>query len=222
MMTLLKYAAFFAVALCWAIRSTQAGYVLQFSPTGSSVPANNFTTGVGVPLNVDVHIAQTAGDSLLTTAGIIAMGFRVDFDPSKLDTMAPVTFTFSSDFAVGQESILTSNSLRIYGGRLIDALPVTGNPILLGTITLKPSTLGMFTVNVGDNDPSSPDFADFSFGGTSVSDNLDQRLIGPTTAGVYQFSVTAVPEPSSLVLFGAIAAVGVVARWRKRRGRNSI
>lgn len=218
----------FLVAVCFLADRAHAGYIIQFS-TDPSV--NHFDVAVGSTLDVGIYVAQTAPSSALTDFGLISVGLGITFDPTKIQIDGANPFTFSGNFPSGHDVAFSNGTLRIYGESLFNnvganpgPVPFKGDTILIGTLSLQTLVAGNFNVSVGDYEPSAPDFADFGLGGLGANTNFDKLLFGNNTQGTFQFSagLTAVPEPSSILLLGSLViACGVRFRLRARRSSET-
>ncbi len=204
---------------------TQAGYTIQFSATDASL--NHFDTAVNSTVNVGIYVAQNGASTDLTNFGLIAVGFGITYDSTKIQLDAANPFTFSSSFqnnpAVDASTpgtlLAISNSAF---NQITGPVPFKGNPILLGTLSFQTRVAGNFNLAVGDFDPSQPGIADFGLGGLGASTNFDQVLFGTNAQGTYQFSagqITAVPEPSSILLLSSLG-MACVGLCRVRRMKN--
>lgn len=202
----------FSLALLYVSFSctAHAGIVLSFSADGSPV---SFSGTVGSPIEIPVFVRQSAplavGEPDLTTDGLAGFGMIGSVDP----TFGQVTnFTFASPYVPLNTPTFPSASEAIAGGDLTFPSP-TGSAIQLGTFTVQATSPGNFLLTITD-DPAFDDFVTDSFasidsvifptGGTSYSANIS------TTS-------TAVPEPSSLLLFSAVAGACIIRRRRKHR-----
>lgn len=204
------------------INPVNAGFVMHFAEDPS---VNHFEAAVNSNVSVGVYVSQNAGSSDLTNFGLITMGFGVRYDPSKIQLVAP--FSFSANFPRSQDAVNNNGVLQVYGESLFNnaganpgPVPVKADTILLGTLTLRTLVPGNFSVAVGDYDPALPNFADFGLGGAGAATNFDKLLFGNDVQGNYQFTagqITAVPEPSTLILVGLAASSMGAAAWRKRK-----
>jgi|SRR5262245_27446808 len=84
---------------------------------------------------------------------------------------------------------------------------------------------GMFTQlsnNAGPNSQSGTDSFSVSAGNLfGFQIDCTDCILGPATVTISDFSVSPVPEPATLLLFGTTAAGLGLARWRQRRRGQS-
>lgn len=210
------------ILLALGQKNANADFLLQFSTDGS---VNHFESALGATTNVDIFVAQNSGSTYLTDFGLISIGFSVNYDPSKIELVGASPLAFSASFPRNQDLQINSGLLLVYGESQFNSgganpgpVAVKGSVIKLGTLSLRTITSGTHNVSLRDYDPASPDFADFGLGGAGSSINFDQQLFGVNSQGSFQFSVgsiTAVPEPSSVVLL--VSTVLGLCGYRARR-----
>ncbi len=131
--------------------------------------------------------------------------------PRSPDTTSVASFTstaIDSDFVLGADSS-TSNSFLSWTGTA--SLTPTGQPIHLGSFDLTANNLGVAVYSFADSEPGTGIFNQTWSSGTTAE--LDQIIFGAGAAGTYQFTFTAIPEPSSLFGFGLF----VLAMTSRRR-----
>lgn len=187
-------------------RTADAGLVLSFSADGSPV---EFTGGVGEEITIPVFINQIGplapGEPDLSIEPLITFGFNASVDPA----FGEITgFSFASPFDPLVVSPFPFDSGFVSGGDLIGP-PATGPFIPLGSFTVQRSTLDGFSLDLTDD----PFFDDFF---TDSGVMLDS-FIFPSVATTYSASITVVPEPSSLVLFGTAAVATITYRRNQYR-----
>lgn len=197
---MLRRFSFALLSLCFG-GTVHAGIVLSFSPDGSPV---NFLDSVGsaieIPLFVNQTIPLALGEPDLTIDGLAGFGFIGTVDPA----FGQITnFTFAPPYIALNFPVFPSSSEVIAGGNLNFPSP-TGGSIQLGTFTVQATSPGDFVLTITD-DPFFDDFVTDSF--TTID-----TVIFPTSSTSYSAIITAVPEPSSMLLVGVIAGACVIRR----------
>jgi len=176
-----------------AIRNILAGLGILVATAAVSAPAyavtQTFTYAIGGSLAGAFGGDTISGTGIGSLTGGEPTGLT--FTVSGADpTLSSYLGTYTEVLASGSgSSIIGLKGPEIFTLNLIPGLPGFGNPFVgAGSKTGLYSILG--TGGSG-----------FAFGGTSVS-----------------VTISAVPLPGAVVLFGsAIAAVGAATRWRRRR-----
>lgn len=199
--------------------SIQAAVVLTVVPSASSF-------NVGDTGFVDVLIHSDSGDALdsyLASATITGGPGALFAAPGAvsepyLSDSSYVFFNRSANVANNLNAITAGGATAVFGDVSYDfgsappgdplplVLPGAGAPRLLARLAFNAVSEGSFTVNI---DPTSsfigapPTFDDFAFSSTPGS-----------------FSITAVPEPSSMALVGLIGAGSYLYRRRFAKRTN--
>ncbi len=195
----------------------RADLILTFSSDGTT-PLFNVSSNSRV--DVPIYLMQRGLETRLTDFGIVSFGVKGTFSPG----LASIDgFTFASPFPDFQDFSSSASDFRTFGNVKFNAggpnpglQATTGNSILLGTLHIQTLGVGTTTIKVGDYDPSSPSFSDFSFAGAASADSLDNLLFNDDAQKTYAFSITqtaAVPEPNCLLL---VTIVGCIVAFRAR------
>jgi hypothetical protein len=186
--------------------------------------ATNFgNVNVGNSISLRLYVEQSGGNPLGSDGGMFAYAGRVRYDnplgstvPSTTATIAnpgtpPSTFgpDFQPNIPPGGAATINgqtaySNVFNISSSFSSGAFPDANGRILLGTVRFTALTPGVFSFRAEDPHPTA--------GGDFTTFNNLNNLDGFLVSGTAQFTVTAVPEPSTLVLVGLAAGV-----WRLRR-----
>lgn len=198
-------------------------YSIGFQSGGTWV---NDITGkaVGDVVNVSVYF-QSSGDDALTVdgaKGLIAMGLKGTFDPSLGDVTASAVN--AAEFEKGPKTAIDNNAGNVtYVGSVdLDTRdPVAGNKglaIWLGDYSYRIDNPGTNVFRFGDLDPSKPTVAEFAILDEAAGDifELDPILFGTGLDFTYNLSITAVPEPSSMMLGLSALAFGALV-WQRRK-----
>jgi hypothetical protein len=200
------------VALCFFSSVCNGGFFLSFSADGS---VTNYNVAVGGVVDIPVYLRETVTNNL-ATRGMEFIGVRVNFSNGSGDAtlvQAPVINPLFSDFKIEQSSPTFS---IVSGGVPLGATIPKNSPLLLGTFRFQGNLLNnITTIRLADPD---------RFGAGFNGDNL---LAGPgeeldTSINFSEtVTITAVPEPSTLILVGVAAtSMGAVA-WRRRKMKSA-
>lgn len=209
----------------WFPLQCHADLILAFSSDGTS-PQFNVSSNSRV--DVPIYLVQRGLESRLTDDGIVSFGFKGTFSPGLVSVDG---FTFGNafpdlqDFSSSASDFSSLGNVKFNSGGPNPGLQATiGSSILLGTLHLQTLGAGTTAINVGDYDPSSPSFSDFSFAGTASADSLDNLLFNNDAQKTYAFSITqatAVPEPGCLSLIGIVCCVAALrARSKSKRQKS--
>lgn len=218
--------ALFAVAACFLfvpVRSASAGYVYNLEFSGPTQVIGGQTINIDVFLVESFTGATTTLDTILgdPTQGATGGTFRVTRSGAGGNAITSALGSVDFDNGGGGATINTSASSATV--EQIDLLAVPTTP----TGTQSGSTfrlfLGQISV-VGSNIMGAQNtftFQDFGAGDDLALFDANDVL---GTAGVLDgivnygsITITAVPEPSSMLLGGMFACGSVVAAWRRRK-----
>lgn len=188
-----------------------ADFVLSFNPsTSSPLP--------GSQVAVDVFLTETASvaNSRLLNLGLTS--FDLDVSWSGIGSIASVTSTnnFTSSFASpSQQRIISGNTASLSANKLVGS-GIFGTTI--GT-NLHQAKIASFTFDVGATPGIVTNLVATARNANSewvFGDIPNDVVAGSVTSG--GGSITAVPEPSSIVLLGLLSVPAVAyRRWKKAR-----
>lgn len=186
-----------------------AGFIFEFESGG--VQKTLFEVEEGNSLGIDVYFKQTESENRLVTNGLTSLGVKMEY--SSVAGFAKVTgATKNSSFGNSDLNTGTANSYSLVASVGIDPA-VKGARIQLGTFTFQSGLVGNVTT-IKLVDPSV--FADIKL--DNVVGNLDSTVFGSGIENAFSVStITAVPEPSTLILVGLAASSMGAAAWRKRK-----
>jgi hypothetical protein len=196
---------FAAVIFSLSFSQTQADLIIEFSD--GSATGNVFTAAVGSVVTIDVFVTETGGNTELSSDGLV--GFGLDASYSATSGIAGVVTANSVDSAfpfVTDEAFDNSN-LKLAA---FTTTPPQGTSIALGQFSVSVSDVGVTQFSFGDYNPD-PTFSDFS---TVSGVDLDPILFAG--GRTFDFSISAVPEPTTALMFGS-AALGMLAPRRRKR-----
>jgi hypothetical protein len=213
----MKLPAFAATLLaCLALAGpARADFSYQFADAGGTA-SSNFTVSQGGTVDIRVYLLQTGGSTNLTAAGLTDGGVSLTFSASGPFTVTSTANIFPGpDFGGTNHTSLSTNSgtttatVQVHNSTPVLA-PTSGadqNRILLGTFRFSGVTPGSDLTVTTLPDPNSANNID----GNGV--NLDSMIHNSSAA----ITVTAVPEPGSIVLTGLAASGFGFGLWKRRR-----
>lgn len=198
----------FVVALC---SSTRADYIYNFEQTNYEVLPNS-------TVDVRVFLTQISPGLIdLTTDGIVSAGVRVYYNdnaPSERAQVLSLADIIPSHLLeeplLGPIGDLQPGVSAAFAAGVEDIfVPVTGESIFLGTFRFTSGSVVGEVTNLRA--------ADFGSMGQTIGGDFDLSDIDSLIAeGNATITVTAVPEPSSLILVST-AIAGLLAHRRRRK-----
>ena len=201
----------FFIVLLFMSSQAQADIVYQFDAT-------NYSVAPGATVDVEVFIVQTGNTTNdpvdLSTDGLESAAVRVFFDGNpptdRAEVLSTGNITFNPQFgdsALEQSDVMPGISAGLADSINFVANPVTGTNILVGTFTF---TAGLVPGEV--TNLRATDFGDFddTIAGDANLTALDDIIVD----GVATITVTAIPEPGSMIF---LAGIGLVIGLRRRR-----
>ncbi len=215
--------AILAVGFCSEARADIA-YRLRFSPSGPLTMDAGTSTNVQIFLDETITgasthvIGSTVNGNLV---GVMTGGIRINATGSGTSSITGGNYN-TGDFDVG--SFATGNPSTIQNAIFVNP-PVVGTTVgstvsvLLGNLTILANgsngDSNVFSLRDLDSTPGVDDIVlDDGFGG--LNSVLD--LAANMTYDSLTINITAVPEPSSMVLAGIAGSAGAFCYWRRRRG----
>ena len=201
----------FFIVLLFMSSQAQADIVYQFDAT-------NYSVAPGATVDVEVFIVQTGNTTNdpvdLSTDGLESAGVRVFFDGNpptdRAEVLSTGNITFNPQFddsTLQESDVMPGISAGLADSINFTANPVTGTNILVGTFTF---TAGLVPGEV--TNLRATDFGDFddTIAGDANFTPLDDIIVD----GVATITVTAIPEPGSMIF---LAGIGLVIGLRRRR-----
>ena len=201
----------FFIVLLFMSSQAQADIVYQFDAT-------NYSVAPGATVDVEVFIVQTGNTTNdpvdLSTDGLESAAVRVFFDGNpptdRAEVLSTGNITFNPQFddsTLQESDVMPGISAGLADSINFVANPVTGTNILVGTFTF---TAGLVPGEV--TNLRATDFGDFddTIAGDANLTALDDIIVD----GVATITVTAIPEPGSMIF---LAGIGLVIGLRRRR-----
>ena len=195
---LAAYAVLLTLSL---VSSANAAAVLFFNPTSST------TTTVGGPaITVDLVLSETVTTNI-NQFGIAGASFQINRVGSGSLATPVGNAAFDASIAGGADPSVTLNQTSIFG------VGQGGSQVVLGSFLINATTAGSGTLSVSafGNPDDIAVYID-NLGGTL---NLSPGIF--TGVADFNYSITAVPEPSSAALLLLASASAAVHKFRKRR-----
>ncbi|MDA7884927.1 PEP-CTERM sorting domain-containing protein [bacterium] len=186
--------------------NASADIVVTFSDGSTSGTEFFATTGETVTMFVSVE--ETFPNSEMTDNFLIGFGLRADYAAVSGAAATIINNSVDAAFDTTTDASFTGSQLNLAGIDIdfaSNGFP-QGPTILLGEFDLLLSSPGTTHFNFGDYDSALDDFV------TSSSEKLDGIIF--SNGRTFDFSITAVPEPSAISL---LTTFGMVALARRRK-----
>jgi hypothetical protein len=218
------------LALLLGGRSARAGYTFVFAD-GSGTATNNFTIDQAhgqTSVDIRVYLAQTGGTTGLSATGLNAAGVQLGSFNASVATVADTSAIKANDANPGTTGVgghfdsvntikgfnsgspyLTEQYTASSSALLAATSGADANRILVGTFTFTPGSPAGGTTSTVTANPFPGSAVDVLADGTDIT-----NLIANATATI---TVTAVPEPSTLLMCGLFATGIGTAAWRRYR-----
>lgn len=191
-----------------------AGLVLDFSDDNGVSFADDFTVQTGEGLTIGVFLRQTAPDTILNDEGIVSWGFDLTRSLSSGTLASP---TVNPEFDFENHNVATAAGYELEYAQT-SGVGVSGDSIPLASFEFTSLSDGTTDFEIGDRlVGAGPGNATWF---TSGFVELDEQIFGTGAVDTYRFSVSsisAVPEPSSLMVLGGVFGVSILRRPRRRR-----
>ncbi len=197
---------FAAVIFSLSSSQTQADLIIEFSD--GSATGNVFTAAVGSVVTIDVFVTETGGNTELSSDGLIGFGLDASYGATSGVSAVVTANSVDSSFPFVNDDAFDNANLKLAG--VTFGTPPQGTSIGLGQFSVSVSDIGVTEFSFGDYNPN-PTTDDFV---TPSGSKLDPILFAG--GRTFDFSISAVPEPTTALMFGS-AAVGMLAPRRRKR-----
>ena len=203
----------FAIALL--AQAATAELIFSLSPVGSSNielgSSGSFNVFITSPTAVNVG-GFTVSVTTQTTGGAALTGAAGTFTPASTMSFLIGDPNQSWDVAQTVGQAFSTADTGSAGGTGNGNSLLANTPTLLGTLVLDTSG-GL----VGDYRLALGDLAGNGLNGGFLAGGVN----GASNGGALNFSITAVPEPTSMALLGVVAFGGVATRFVRKRKNNA-
>ncbi len=197
---------FAAVIFFLSSSQTQADLIIEFSD--GSATGNVFTAAVGSVVTIDVFVTETGGNTELSSDGLIGFGLDASYGATSGVSAVVTANSVDSSFPFVNDDAFDNANLKLAG--VTFGTPPQGTSIGLGQFSVSVSDIGVTEFSFGDYNPN-PTTDDFV---TPSGSKLDPILFAG--GRTFDFSLSAVPEPTTALMFGS-AALGMLAPRRRKR-----
>jgi len=197
---------FAAVIFSLSSGQTQADLIIEFSD--GSATGNVFTAAVGSVVTIDVFVTETGGNTELSSDGLIGFGLDASYGATSGVSAVVTANSVDSSFPFVNDDAFDNANLKLAG--VTFGTPPQGTSIGLGQFSVSVSDIGVTEFSFGDYNPN-PTTDDFV---TPSGSKLDTILFAG--GRTFDFSISAVPEPTTALMFGS-AALGMLAPRRRKR-----
>ncbi|MDG1511874.1 MAG: hypothetical protein P8R31_09275, partial [Mariniblastus sp.] len=194
---------FAAVIFSLSSSQTQADLIIEFSD--GSATGNVFTAAVGSVVTIDVFVTETGGNTELSSDGLIGFGLDASYGATSGVSAVVTANSVDSSFPFVNDDAFDNANLKLAG--VTFGTPPQGTSIGLGQFSVSVSDIGVTEFSFGDYNPN-PTTDDFV---TPSGSKLDPILFAG--GRTFDFSISAVPEPTTALMFGS-AALGMLAPRR--------
>lgn len=205
----MKRLTLFFAAVILAVSSfnqVQADLVIEFSDGNTT--GNSFTAAVGSVVTIDIFVTETGANTELSTDGLVGFGLDASYGATSGVSAVVTANSVDSSFPFVNDDAFDNANLKLAG--VTFGTPPQGTSIGLGQFSVSVSDIGVTEFSFGDYDPN-PTIDDFV---TPSGSKLDPIIFAG--GRTFDFSISAVPEPTTALMFGSAALGMLVPRRRKR------
>jgi hypothetical protein len=197
---------FFAAAILamQSFSQVQADLVIEFSD-GSST-GNTFTAAVGSVVTIDIFVTETGANTELSTDGLVGFGLDANYGATSGISAVVTANSVDGAFSNPTDEAFSNSNLKLAAFTL--GTPPQGTTIVLGQMNVSVSDIGVTGFSFGDYST----FSDFVTANSAT--DLDPIIFAG--GRTFDFSISAVPEPTTALMFGSAALAMLAPRRRKR------
>ena len=184
------------LAILTTCESANAGFLLSWTPTSSTS-----TVLGGAAISANLVLTETVTTNI-NDFGVAGGSFTVTRAGAGTLSLPVGNAAFDSSTAGGTDPMRTLDQTSILG------VGLGSNSVILGSFSITPTSIGTGTLTVSAFG-SPADIAVYT-NNAGGSNTLSPGIF--TTAPTFAYTVTAVPEPASILLVGLAGLGGLTAR----------
>jgi len=189
--------------------NAQASFILTWSGSNMSIGGAPIFATLTLTETVTTNISDfgLAGGSVAVTRNLAGVGTLASVTASPLG-IAQFDTTYAT---AGSDPVLTINQTSFVGAG------IGSTSVVLGTFTINATVDGIGSLSVAGLNNAADDVSVYTDNiggflnlGTGTPDDVF------ASAPTFNYTFTAVPEPTSMALVGVVGVAGLVARYRRR------
>lgn len=204
----LIYSGVIGLTVCLIGSNANADLVVAFSDNGGDSFIDEALVTPGESIRIDVFAREVGDTTTLSEQGLAAMGLRGTFDSSfgQVESVQVANFLLLPETTIDA----SGGSFNLAGGDPTFS-GIKGTQIGLGSFSFVANRIGSSAISFADLSPGQGE-SDFT-AGESPFDDLDPIFF--SGGRTFSLTVTAVPEPGSVLAFSLFAVGGLVYRRRR-------
>ncbi|MDE0938118.1 MAG: PEP-CTERM sorting domain-containing protein, partial [Mariniblastus sp.] len=154
----------------------------------------------------DIFVTETGANTELSTDGLLGFGLDASYGATSGVSAVVTANSVDSSFPFVNDDAFDNANLKLAG--VTFGTPPQGTSIGLGQFSVSVSDIGVTGFSFGDYST----FSDF----VTANSGTDLDPIIFAGGRTFDFSISAVPEPTTALMFGSAALGMLVPRRRKR------